>query len=146
MITHRHWTLADISEWSGINYRTIVEWVRKQLIPTYKQPRDPLLYIHPDDAEDVVAMCRITIHGLDGWGRLRDVRERYGVSASTVTRWVRDGKILMIRTYGHPLYSVDWVLGHTGGRSREKALAQARRWDGFRQKHPRVWIRDGEAA
>ena len=146
MTRHGWWTLQQIVDESGVGYTTIHAWVRKRLIPTYKFPGDPLIYVPSADAGDVIAMARITIHGLDGWGHLRDVTARYGVTSPTVARWVQDGTILMIRTYGHTLYSVDSVLGHTDKEARQEAWPVANYWSDFRQTHPRVIVRDEGAA
>lgn len=87
-------------------------------------------------------MCRISIQGLPGWGRLQDVTRRYSVSRATVSRWAKEGKILTIHTYGHTLYSVDSVLGYTDWRTRQAALAQAKRWEGPRRRYPRVVLKE----
>lgn len=136
------WTMRDIAQASGATYGMVQHWVRRGLLPTMKLLRDPRTYIPGEDIEDIIAMARITSQGIPGWGQRRGVEERYGVSSRIIGRWVKQGKIAKLDTYGRPLYSVDWVRGYPGVTTKdmERVFQVVARWEGFVREHPRLLV------
>lgn len=144
-MTHSNlWTMRDIAQASGATYSMVQHWVGRGLLPTMKILRDPHTYIPGDDIEDILAMARITSQGIPGWGQRKGVEERYGVSSRIIGRWVRQGKIAKLDTYGRPLYSVDWVRGYPGVTTKdmERVFRVVARWEGFVREHPRLLVAD----
>lgn len=126
--------MQDIANEVGCTYSSVSEWAKRGtlpiIVPPITDPNAPRLYIPAEHIEDVLAMARISIHGIPGWGPHKEVMERYGVSGPTVNRWAKRGRIVKLETYGHPLYNLDVDTSVAAG--------LAARWEGFVRVHPRV--------
>lgn len=137
MNPHRAWTIRDIADEVGTTYARVSSWSKRGIIPITVVPKidgrnAPRLYIPAEHIEDVLAMARITVHGIPGWGSRKEVLERYGVCVPTVYRWVWRGRIVRLETYGRPLYNIDVDTS--------VAAKLAEKWKGFVKVHPRVQL------
>lgn len=137
MTTNRAWTVRELADEVGTTYARVADWSKRGIIPITVVPKiadrnAPRLYIPAEHIEDVLAMARITVHGIPGWGSRKEVLERYGVSVTTVYRWVWQGRIVRLETYGHPLYNIDVDTS--------VAAELAEKWKGFVKVHPRVQL------
>lgn len=134
MTTNRAWTVRELADEVGTTYARVSDWSKRGIlpiiVPKLTDLNAPRLYIPAEHIEDVLAMARISVHGIPGWGSNKEVLERYGVTRPTVGRWVRQGKIMKLETYGHPLYNLDVDTS--------VAAELAEKWEGFVRVHPRV--------
>src|SRR6266511_3007610 len=77
---------AEISERFGVSGRTVRAWLRRLGIPLRPQPERRRRHLPPAAAQ--LRRRYLT----DGWS-IGQLAARYGVSASTVRRWLKDAGI-----------------------------------------------------